>query len=203
MRFLKDEKKRLRLVLLGGFSINLVYVLFNLLPAIIYGSIWAAVSTAYYLTVAVLRLALFARGGKKRPDGRRLLYRLGVLMLFLDVAVIGMIAYTAVKGRVIPYSGVFAVGYATFTLYSLASSLTGLLRYHSHDSPVIYAARNLALTVALTSTFSLQYSVLTALSAPVSVVRAASILTATVISVTVPTLSTMMILAGKAYQHKG
>ena len=195
LRLVYDKAHRLRVTLALGLVFNLAYLLFNLAPALMYGSVWALSSTVYYVILIVLRSMIIMRANRPNSleNGYRTVLDVGVFLLFLDVAVIFMIAYTASRGRVLPYSPYFVIGYAIFTAYSLAISLVGILNSLRRDIPLHFAARNLTLTAAIASTYSLQHSVLTSSGAPDSLVRIFGIVTATVVSVAVIGVAAAMI----------
>ena len=192
-RIFTDRTLRLRITLAAGLLFNLAYVLYNLLPALLYGSIWAISSTVYYLSVAIVRAVLIYRARRTASPYRTVL-RIGIALLVLDAAIVLMIAYTAAQGRTLPYPPYYVVGYALFTLYSLTSSSVRILSSLRRDAPIAFATGNLTLTVAITSTYSLQHSLLVALGATASELRSMGILTATFIAVAVPTVAVSVIL---------
>jgi len=198
-RLFADRTARMRLSLFGGLVVNLLYLLFNLLPALLYGSMWAVASTVYYLVIILMRILLIFRRRRTDTAAYRTLLHVGIMLLLLDLAIIGMIAYTAARGRAIPYKPYFVLGYAAFTVYSLTSSTVGIMNSVRHGTPITLAARNLTLTMALTSAYSLQHAVLAILGANAETVRAVGIIFATVISLAVPTVAVATIAIGASH----
>ena len=163
---LSSRAARLNLTLLGGAVINLAYVLGNIASAFIYHSVWSATVSAYHIMLIVIRIyILSARRRSSDSNVDRILLRVGVLLLFLDLACALIMIYTVGQGRFVSYSGFILFAFVAYAVYSLISSALAVGKYADHSRPLHYAARSITLSTSLMSVFNLQYSVLSLLGA--------------------------------------
>ncbi len=177
---INNPSLRLDISLLGGAIMNVLYITTNLLSVFFGGGTWPLTVTVYYSVLLIVRLYLFGyrelEGGG--PEDIARLYhvcrRVGVFMLLLDFLASVMMVYTVTAGNIREFRGVFILGFALFTVYSLSSSVIGIVRLRRRNTPLALAARNLTLASALFSVFNLVFSLLTTLGADTAVIRKAN-----------------------------
>ncbi len=152
---------RLNFTLLGGVLINLAYIAGNIASALIYHSAWAATVSAYHLMLIIIRLYLLsARRPSSGGDIELILLRVGILLLFLDLACALIMAYTIGRGSFVSYSGFILFAFLLYAVYSLTSSALAIKRHANDNDHLHFAARSISLSTSLMSVFNLQYSVL-------------------------------------------
>lgn len=164
---LSSRAARLNLSLLAGSLLNCTYIAGNIASAVLYRSVWSATVTVYHLMLIIIRVYLLsARGVSERDEkNHRVCLRVGVLLLFLDLASAFMMIYTIRRGSFVRYSGVILIGFVAFAVYSLTSSIFAMKRHSDDNGKLHFAARSISLSTSLMSVFNLQYSVLSLLGA--------------------------------------
>lgn len=158
---------RLNFTLLCGALMNFAYIAGNIASALIYHSAWAATVSAYHLMLIIIRLYLLSarRLSSGGAGADQILLRVGVLLLFLDLACALIMVYTIGRGSFVSYSGFILFAFLIYAVYSLTSSVLAIKRYANDNRHLHFAARSISLSTSLMSVFNLQYSVLSFLGA--------------------------------------
>ncbi len=162
---------RLDISLHFGLIMNIVYIVENFASAILYRSVWAATVTVYHSLFVAIRAYLIrsrrlSEMGEVSPrEIQRICFRVGVILLLLDFSALLLMLYTVSQDRHAEYSGIVLIGFLIYTVYSLISSVYGMLKWSNDNKPLHFAARNMTLAAALMSVFNLQYSLLVSLGA--------------------------------------
>jgi hypothetical protein len=168
---------RLSFTLVCGVLLNIAYVASNVVSAFIYHSVWAATVSIYHLILIVIRIYLLSE--RKMTDGKknidRLLFRVGVLLLFLDLVSGSMMVYTVRQGSFVRYSGIVLFAFVFYAVYSLFVSVRAVKVHNDDGNHLRFASRNISLSTSLMSVFNLQYSILSLLGAD-AILTARSIL---------------------------
>ncbi len=157
---------RLDISLHFGLIMNVVYIAENLASAVIYKSVWSATVTVYHSLFVIIRAYLIRSrrlaemGETSQGRINRICLRVGVILLLLDFAALALMLYTIRQDRHAEYSGIVLIGFLIYTVYSLISSLYGVLKWSNDNKPLHFAAGNMTLAAALMSVFNLQYSLL-------------------------------------------
>ena len=159
---LTNRALRINLSLFFGMIINSLYIAGNLASALLYRNIWSATLTVYHSLFLTIRFYLLSarRICQRELQANRVCLRVGIILLFLDLAATAMMVYTVQSGSLAEYSGIVLLGFLAYTVYSLTSSILGMRRFANDNEPLHFAAKNMTLTAALMSVFNLQYSVL-------------------------------------------
>ena len=157
---------RARLFLYQGLFINLLYALINLVSGVIYHSWWFGSLAAYYILLSVMRFALLrhmSRNGaadKMESELRRCRF-CGILLLFMNQALAGIVILAVYQNRGFEYPGMLIYIMAMYSFYAVIIAASGLVKYRKIGSPVISAAKVTSLTAALVSVLSLETAMLT------------------------------------------
>ena len=160
---------RLDISLHFGLLMNIVYIAENLASAIIYKSAWSATVTVYhFLFVAIRAYVIRSRrlaemGETSAKKTNQICIRVGIILLALDLSALALMLYTIPRNTQAEYSGLMLFGFFIYTVYSLASSLFGVLKWSNDNKSLHFAAVSIAFTAALMSLFNLQYSFLLSL----------------------------------------
>ena len=162
-----NRAARLSFTLVCGVVINIAYILINIFSAAAYRSIWSATVSIYHLILIIIRIYLLsARGASKKGlNSDRLLFRVGVLLLFLDLVMASMMVYTVRQASFASYSGVVLFAFLFYALYSLIISVKTIKNRVNDNNHLQFAAKNISLSTALMSVFNLQYSLFSFLGA--------------------------------------
>ena len=164
-RLLGDAVFRSQISLYGGLFINLLYVAVNLFSGIWYHSAWFIALACYYVLLSAMR-AVLVRYVHRKPVGQDIpaefrRYRAcGLILLLMNQALVGIIIYMVTQNRGFSYSGNMIYAMAMYTFYITISAIINVIRYQSHGSQVISAAKVISLTAALVSMLSLETAML-------------------------------------------
>ncbi len=164
-RLLGDAIFRSEITLHGGLFVNLLYVVLNLFSGIRYRSTWFVALACYYALLSAMR-AVLVRYVHRKPVGEDipaefLRYRAcGIILLLMNQALVGIILYMVTQNRGFSYPGLMIYAMATYAFYITIAAIVNVIKYRSHGSPVMSAAKAISLTAALVSMLSLETAML-------------------------------------------
>lgn len=163
-KYLKEAMFRTEASLYQGFVINLLYAGIKLFSGILYSSIWFVTLAVYYILLALMRASLLhcvRRGKKDRVlEWRR--HRLcGIILLFMNVALAGIVILVVHENSGFEYPGMLIYVMAVYTFYAAITAVRNVVRFRKYGSPVMSAAKAISLTAALVSVLSLETAMLT------------------------------------------
>lgn len=160
---------RMSRLLVLSLAINLVYAGYNLISGILYRSVWLISNGVYYLVLSLIRL-LLVRYEKKQsvlddPKEKAILgwkgfSVCGILMFLLNIAMAGIAAQMIWGGQGSSYPEIMVYTVATYTFYRLTTAIIRVVRSGHGGNPIYGAARNISLTAAMMSLYSLQVTML-------------------------------------------
>lgn len=166
-RFLYEVEFRTETTLYQGLAVNLIYAGIKLFSGIYYRSIWFITLAVYYILLAIVRLSLlmFVRG-RGNPEKDKVLelrrYRLcGIILLFMDWALLGIIILVVHQNSGFEYPGMLIYVMALYTFYATITAVINVVKFRKYKKPVLSAAKVINLTAALVSMLSLETAMLT------------------------------------------
>lgn len=166
-RYLYEAEFRTKTALYQGLAVNLVYAGIKLFSGICYHSVWFITLAVYYFLLAVMRfsLILFVRGRGDSEEDRLLelrRYRLcGIILLFMDWALAGIIILVVHQNSSFEYPGMLIYVMALYTFYANITAVINVIKFRKYKKPVLSAAKVINLTAALVSMLSLETAMLT------------------------------------------
>ncbi|MBR1422420.1 MAG: hypothetical protein IJ571_03100 [Ruminococcus sp.] len=190
-----------------GLVINLFYAVFKVVTGAIYDSAWLWSIGIYYLFLGGIRFFLM-RGQRRKNNlisGTEIklheykTYRLcGCLMMILDIAVGGMAVQMIWQNKANEFSQAAVIISAAYTFYLFVLAIYNVVSFHKRDNAILSAAKDLALTGAVMSMFSLQTSMLHAFGSAdeESFRRMMNTVTGSVVMAIVLAIATYMIING-------
>ena len=164
-RLLGDVIFRSEITLHGGLCMNLLYTALNLFSGIRYRSTWFIALAFYYMLLSVMR-AVLVRYVHSRPIGEDISselrhYRVcGIILLFMNQALVGIIVAMVTQNRGFSYSGQLIYMMALYTFYITIAAVVNVVKFRKHGSPILSAAKVISLTAALVSMLSLATAML-------------------------------------------
>lgn len=173
-RYLESREFRAEVGLYAGLLVNMFYAVFKGVTGAIYSSPWLWSMGIYYFFLGGIRFFLM-RGVRKVNNMTEAevklhqyrTYRLcGCLMMILDLAVSGMAIQMIWQNKANEYSKSAVIISAAFTFYCFILSIYNVVKFHRSSNAILTAAKDLALTGALMSMFSLQTAMLHTFSTP-------------------------------------
>lgn len=163
-RYLREDKFRAETALYQGFLINLLYAGIKMFSGILYRSIWFTTLAVYYILLAIMRAALLYRvrnAGKDRvSEWKR--YRLcGIILLFMNVALAGIVVLAVHQNSGFEYPGMLIYVMAMYAFYAAITAIRNVIKFRRYGSPILSAAKAISLTAAMVSMLSLETAMLT------------------------------------------
>lgn len=164
-RYLGDVKFSSAISIYSGLLINLLYVGIKLFSGIYYRSVWFIALAFYYLVLAAMRfsLAKYIRFKKIGSDVKAEFHRYricGILLVFMNIALIGIVAYIVHKNQNFIYTGILLYAMAIYAFYAMITAAINVFKFRRHGSPVMSAAKVINLTAAFVSMLSLETAML-------------------------------------------
>jgi len=166
-RYLREKTFRAEASLYTGFFINMLYVGIKLFSGIFYRSIWFGSLAVYYILLAVMRFSLLHHVRNKEGIGKDRgsewhRYRLcGILLLFMNAALVGIIVFVVHLNSGFAYPGLLIYVMAMYAFYATITAVVNVIKFRKYGSPVLSAAKMVNLTAALVSMLSLETAMLT------------------------------------------
>ena len=164
-RLLGDVIFRSEITLHSGLCMNLLYTALNLFSGIRYRSTWFIALAFYYMLLSVMRAVLVCYV-HSRPIGEDISselrhYRVcGIILLFMNQALVGIVVAMVTQNRGFSYSGLLIYMMALYTFYITIAAVVNVVKFRKHGSPILSAAKVISLTAALVSMLSLATAML-------------------------------------------
>lgn len=164
-KLLGDVVFRSEITLHGGLAMNLLYAALNLFSGIRYQSAWFVTLAFYYILLSVMRGLLVGQVhrtpvGENIPAELRSYRTCGIVLLFMNQALAGIMVYIVNRNRGFTYPGLLIYAMAVYTFYITVASVINVVRFRKRGSPVLSAAKAISLTAALVSMLSLETAML-------------------------------------------
>jgi hypothetical protein len=198
-RLKKDAKTRTEFFLKAGLTINILYAFYNIFTGVKYGSVWFFSVAVYYTMVCLIKFFLIVRGFS---GGKRELLNLrtcGVMLLLLNITVSGLIVLMIIQNKSHVYSPWVILWAAGYTIFRITATIVEGIRLHKNINPTMRAVKSLNLTVALTSLFSLQASVLDLTKTESDLKQYLNVFTGSIVGVLVILIALRTILLADRY----
>lgn len=163
-KYLREVMFRAEASLYQGFFINLLYAGIKLFSGILYKSVWFVTLAVYYILLALMRAFLlhYVRKGGKDKTSEWWRYRLcGVILLFMNIALAGIIILVVYENSGFEYPGVLIYVMAMYAFYATIMAIRNVVKFRRYGSPVMSAAKVINLTAALVSMLSLETAMIT------------------------------------------
>lgn len=145
--------------LYSSLSLNLIYGLFELITGVYYKSWWFITLAIYYLLLCVMKTLLVRNINKQLSNDKKEFKKLkvtGIILLFLNLILVGMIILIIQKNQQIIYNGFVIYAVAFYDFYLIISAIANVIKYRKNHSPILIASKCINLTVAMISMISLE-----------------------------------------------
>ncbi len=156
----KHELLITKIILTFSTLINFLYGIFKLGTGIYYMSWWFITFAIYYLILFCMKLSIVK--GFKNEVGKNLkkeykkLKLTGIILLFLNLILSGMIILIIKQNREITYAGFIIYIVAIYDFYLIISAIINVVKYRKNHSPLLASSKCINLTVAMISMISLE-----------------------------------------------
>lgn len=160
-RYLTDRFFRTEVSLYCALGVNLLYAGLNVLSWHLYQSWWFVCLAVYYGILSVMRFLLvrYVRckdlGVDRRSELKRAL-GCSYIMLLLNLFLSGAVLMVVYQNRGFEYHGIMIYVMAMYTFYTATHAIIDLVKYRKLESPVMSAAKMIAMAAALVSMLNLE-----------------------------------------------
>ncbi len=160
-RYLTDTAFKTHINLYRSLAINLLYVVLNVVSAVIYSTYWFAIFAVYYAIMAVMRFLLTCYIRKNQIGKNRLgelrrsrlcAYILMTVNLTLSSAVLMMVYFHCS----FQYQGFLIYVIAMYTFYITTTAIIDMIRYRKYNSPIMSVSNAIKMAAALVSMLFLE-----------------------------------------------
>lgn len=165
-KYAKDMVSRLKLFLLGGAVMSLLYAGVKVVFGVYYHSSWLIILSVYYALLAVIRASLLAFVKNRVGSSRNCTmewkkYRQsGILLLIMNQVLVGIVVFVVVQNRHFEYPGALIYVMALYSFYAVIFYVFNAVKVRKLSDPLLSAARVVSLTAALVSMLSLETAML-------------------------------------------
>ena len=139
---------------------HFIYGIFKLGTGIYYMSWWFITFAIYYLILCFMKLSIVKDIKKEVGIHLKREYKklrlTGIVLLFLNLILSGMIVLIIKQDQEITYAGFIIYIVAMYDFYLIISAITNVIKYRKNHSPLLAASKCINLTVAMISMISLE-----------------------------------------------
>ncbi len=160
-RYLTDVAFKTHVNLYRSLVINVLYVAFNAISAIIYSTYWFGIFAVYYAIMAIMRFLLI-RYVNKNQIGKSRLGELkrsrlcAYILMTVNLALSGVVLMMVYFNRGFQYQGFLIYVMAMYTFYITTTAIIDMVKYRKYKSPVMSISKIIKLASALFSMLFLE-----------------------------------------------
>ena len=163
--FITEQRSRIVLFAVFGFSLNLLYAFYHAALGIINQSIWFITMCAYYIVLSTMRLSavLCERKSKGTPsnDIEYFVMKLcGVLLILLNFVLAGAIYISLSQNIATKYGEIIMITIATYTFSKITMAVIKAVKQRKNPSPLLSVIRSISYAEVAASVLTLQRSML-------------------------------------------
>ena len=166
--YLDSKNFRAEVSLYCGLAFNLLFATFKVTSGIHDGSAWLISIGFYYFAFAAARFMLTQDYRRQKGDDKksvklyeyRTYRRCGIMMMFLNLTIGGMSVQMIWKNEVVSYSKAAVIISAAYTFYCFIIGIKNVIAFRKSDNAILLATKDLTMSGAVMSMFSLQNSML-------------------------------------------
>ena len=165
-RWTGDIRLRTNVMLSGSVLWNGAYGAMQLGLGIYHRSAWFYSLSAYYATLAAMRLFPVRHTMRHKP-GEQMRQELtryracGWVFLLTNLALSGMMFYMIHENRAVRHNEITTITMAAYTFTTLTMAIVNAARYRKFNSPAVSAAKAISLAAACVSMLTLENTMLT------------------------------------------
>ncbi len=172
--FIENYSFRTLILSTVSLVINLAFVAFNIVFAVLNRSVWYAASAVYYVLLSVLKGWVFSIDSKAKKDNNdsdkyyiaqlKNYRNCGIALFILELGITAIVTLTVLQEKPMNYSEIIAIALAAYTFYKIAFAIKNVVGARKHKNPQIQTFRNIGLAEAAISLVSLQMALVATFS---------------------------------------
>ena len=185
-KYLTDIKARTELLLSVGLIINVGFAVYNLCTGLLYSSVWFGGVAIYYTMLCLIKFFLLIRGfdiRRKEIQKYSDLLICGIMLLVMNLTVTALIYQMIWQNRSHFYGNSVILVATIYTIIRLFAATYDSISLKKYNSPTLFVAKALSLSVALMSVFTLQSSLLDRIGVDSATRRGLNIFTGTAVGI--------------------
>ncbi len=162
-RFKTDKIFRGTVSFYLSFMITCIYSVWEIACGIYYSSFWFITMGAYYIILVIMRMSLLRTMHKKGEEGAGLWKSqrvCGVLILFMDIILAGIVSLAVREGDGMTYAGYLIYAVALYTFWRVVIAIKNLIQFVKIHEPVMSTSKVISLVSALVSLLSLEIAMI-------------------------------------------
>ena len=139
---------------------HFIYGILKLGTGIYYMSWWFIIFAVYYLVLCLMKLSIVKdiknEIGQNLNNEYKKLKLTGIILLFLNLILSGMIILIIKQNQEITYAGFIIYLVAIYDFYLIITAIINVIKYRKDKRPILAASKCVNLTVAMISMISLE-----------------------------------------------
>lgn len=158
-KYKEDLNFKITVGVIIGLAMNTFYVIFRLIMAAMYSSIWFLTLMFYYLVLAGLRgFLLYSLLRKTRNEKTDVMAYSFVswMLLLLNCTLSGIVILTIKTNSGFSYPGYIIYVSAAYSFYAIISSIVNVVKFKKIGNPILSSAKVLNLVCGMVSILALQ-----------------------------------------------
>lgn len=160
-KYFTDATFKTHIGLYGSFTINLIYIVVNVVSAVVYSTFWFAIFATYYAVMASMRFLLVRymrrnQIGKSRLGELKCSRACACILMTVNLVLSGVVLMMIYFNRSFQYQGYLIYVMALYTFYITTTAVRDLIRYRKYHSPVMSVTKIIKLAAALFSMLFLE-----------------------------------------------
>ena len=162
-RLVDDIQLRIRLMLFASLFANIVYAVFQLISALLYGSLWYYAMAGYYALLSIMRSYLLRdiricdSQSKTAAEYKRCRF-CGICLLIMNLSLAVIVIFITVYEKEISHHYFVTLITAVYTFCSLLISAYNLIKFRRYNSPILTAVKSIALITTSVSMLTAETS---------------------------------------------
>lgn len=159
-RLKEDKRYRIILFAISGFSINILYALYNGVLGIISHSIWFLSLCAYYIILSSMRLGVILQDRRNISTENFITRFCGIMLILLAFVLSGSVYLSLTNNIAVKHQEIIMITIATYTFYKVVLAIINTVKIRKENSLLLSTIRNIGCADAVVSILSLQRSML-------------------------------------------
>ncbi len=160
IRLKENKKYRIISFAICGFSINLLYALYNMALGIISHSMWFLSLCAYYAILSSMRFGVIMQDRRNISSEKFITRFCGIMLIMLAVVLSGSVYLSLTTDVAVKHQEIIMITIATYTFYKVVLAIVNTVKVKKENSLLLCTVRNIGCADAAVSILSLQRSML-------------------------------------------
>lgn len=159
---LRNSRKRIILIALASFVVNIIYALGNFALGIFAKSYWFLTMGAYNLILAIMRFSVLVLNEQKQKEiSERFIQRfIGIMIILLACILCGSV-YLSINFDVARnFHEIIMITIATYTFAKIIFAIINYIKKENYNSHIISTLRCITLCDAVVAIYTMQKSML-------------------------------------------